>query len=427
MFMVAFKSVLLAALLLVFARAEAFQELDRVIAVVEEDVVLASELLTRAEAVRDQMRAENMPLPREQVLLSQMMERLILESIQLQIGRRAGVRIDDEQLTNAVESIARQNGMDLFTFQRALAQDGIDYREFREDVRREMIIARVQRGAVGQRVQITSEEIRAFLESPLGQQVISDEYRVGHILLAVPDNAPEAVEERAAAEAAEIHRELVAGADFRQMAMARSAGARALEGGDLGWRPVGELPSMFAERVLELGVGETADPIRGSGGYHIIQLLDRRGAGMAVAEQIRARHILVRPTEIRSLEEAERLLQDIHRRVLAGEDFAELARRFSEDPGSAQAGGDLGWSDPDQFVPEFSRALRETDVGEVSAPFRTQFGWHIAEVQDRRTRQMGDEARRNMAAQILHNRRFEEELQGWLREIRDEAFVDVRL
>jgi peptidyl-prolyl cis-trans isomerase SurA len=427
MFMVATRRILFAVLILVFTRAEALQELDRIVAVVDDDVVLASELLQRADAVRQQMRAENVPMPGEQVLLSQMMERLILESIQLQMGQRAGVRIDDEQLTNAIESIARQNGMDFFEFQRALAQDGIDYRDFREDVRREMVIARVQRGAVGQRVQVTGEEIRAFLESPLGQQVISDEYRVGHILLAVPENASDAVEERAAAEAEEIYRRLVDGADFREMAVAHSASARALEGGDLGWRPAGELPSLFAERVLELSVGETAQPLRGGGGYHIIQLLDRRGAGTAVSEQTRLRHILVRPTEIRSIEEARLLIEDIHRQLQQGASFGDLARRYSDDPGSAQAGGELGWSEADQFVPQFADTVRAIGEGEISDPFETQFGWHVLQVQERRVRQIGDEARRTMAARVLQNRRFEEELEAWLREIRDEAFVDVRL
>jgi peptidyl-prolyl cis-trans isomerase SurA len=425
--MVATRRIIFTLLVLVFARAEALQELDRIVAIVEDDVVLASELLSRADTVRQQLRSENMPMPNEQVLLSQVMERLILESIQLQIGQRAGVRIDDEQLTNAIEGIARQNGMDFFAFQRALAAEGIDYRDFREEVRREMVISRVQRGAVGQRVQVTGEEIRAFLESPLGQQVISDEYRVGHILLAVPDNASDTVEERAGRQAEEIYQQLVDGADFREMAIAHSAGARALEGGDLGWRPAGELPSLFAERVLELRIGETARPIRGGGGYHIIQLLDRRGAGMATAEQTRVRHILVRPTEIRTPEEARRLIDDIHQRLLNGEDFTELARRYSEDPGSAQAGGDLGWSEADQFVPEFSEVMQRTAAGEISEPFQSSFGYHVLEVRERRVRQMGEEARRNMAARVLQNRRFEEELQAWLREIRDEAFVDLRL
>jgi peptidyl-prolyl cis-trans isomerase SurA len=425
--MAVFRRVVLLTMVLVFARAEAMQELDRIVAVVEEDVVLASELLTRADSVRQQMRAENMPMPNDQVLMSQMMERLIMESIQLQIGRRAGVRIDDEQLTQTIEGIARQNGLDFFEFQRALEADGINYRDFREEIRREMIIARVQRGAVGQRVHVTSEEIRAFLDSPLGQQVISDEYRVGHILLAVPDNASDAVEERAAAEATRIYEALTDGADFREMAIAHSAGARALEGGDLGWRPAGELPSLFAERVLELDVGQTATPIRGGGGYHIIQLLDRRGAGTATAEQTRVRHILVRPTEIRTENQARRIIGDVHQRLQEGEDFGDLARQFSDDPGSAQAGGDLGWSEPDQFVPEFAAVMARTEPGEISEPFQSDFGWHILEVRDRRVRQMGEEARRNMAARVLQNRRFEEELQAWMREIRDEAFVDLRL
>ncbi len=420
--------IVLAVMMMILAgRASALQELDRIVAVVEDDVVLASELISRAEAVRDQMRAQNVAVPGDQVLMSQLMERLIIETIQVQIGERAGVRIDDESLSATIENIAQQNNMDFFEFQRALAQDGIDYREFREEIRREMIISRVQRGAVGQRVHVSNEEVRAFLESPLGRQVISDEYRVGHILLSVPDDASSAVVERAATQAQEIYEQLTEGADFREMAVAHSASARALEGGDLGWRPAGELPGLFAERVLDLRAGETAEPIRGPGGFHIVQLFERRGAGTTTAEETLVRHILVRPTEVRDGERVREIIHDVHERLLEGEDFAALAREHSDDPGSAMAGGELGWSDPEQFVPEFRQVLRATDIGQISAPFRSDFGWHVLEVQDRRVREMGDEARRNMAVQVLQNRRFEEELQAWLTEIRDEAFVEVRL
>jgi peptidyl-prolyl cis-trans isomerase SurA len=409
------------------AHARAYTDLDYVVAVVDDDVVLASELISRLDSVRKQMAAANVTPPPNEVLFSQLLERLIMENIQLQMGERAGVRIDDETLTKALEGIAAQNNMDLVKFTQALAEDGIDYREFREDVRREMIIARVQRSRVNSRVYISDEEINAFLASPLGRQTLSDEYRVGHILLAVADDAPAATVAAAEKRANELYGQLKGGADFRSLAIANSADSRALEGGDLGWRKAGELPSLFAAQVFELTVGETAPPIRSGSGFHIVQLTDKRGAGNQVVEQTLVSHILVKPSAIRSEEETEILIRDLYRRIEDGESLADLARIHSEDPGSALAGGDLGWSEPEKFVPEFAAVLKATPEGAISEPFRSSYGWHILEVKGRRQQDMTEEARRNLAIRVLHSRRFEEELQEWLREIRDEAFVDIRL
>ena len=407
--------------------AAAITELDGIVAVVDDDIVLASELASRLRSVRMQMVQAKVTPPPDDVLLSQLLERLILESLQLQMGERAGVKIDDETLTKAIDGIAKQNKMSLEQFQAVLVNDGMSYREFREQVRRELLISRVQRNRVNSRIYISDQEIEAFLASPFGQQAIGDEIRVGHILLAVADDAtPEAAAE-AERTAQEIYQQLVDGADFRQMAIAHSASANALEGGDLGWRRAGELPSLFAEQVLEMKAGETAPPIRSGSGLHIVQVLDRRGVSSQMVDQVQVRHILVKPSEIRTDAEAKALIEDLRRRLLEGEDFGALARAYSEDPGSALAGGELGWSDPGQFAPEFTATLNVTPVGQVSEAFRTEFGWHVLEVQGHRKQDMSAEARRNLAIRALHSRRFEEELQEWLREIRDEAFVEVRM
>lgn len=403
------------------------QDLDYIVAVVDDDVVLASELISRGETVRAQMAAAGMPLPPDDVLFSQLLERLIMESLQLQMGERAGVRIDDEQLTEAITGIASNNGMDLAQFRQALAADGINYREFRDDVRREMVIQRVQRNRVNSRIRISDEEVAAFLASPVGQAALSDEFRVGHILIAVEDEASEEVVAEAEARAQAVYESLVAGADFRQTAIAESAGSRALEGGDMGWRPAGELPTLFSDLVLNMSIGDTNRPIRSGSGFHIIQLLDKRGASTQVVDQAKLRHILVQPSEIRTEAETQALIEDIYARIQAGEDFADLARTYSEDPGSALAGGELGWSTGQEFVPEFTAVMNGVALNEVSRPFRTQYGWHVLEVTERRKQDMSDEARRNMAVRILHSRRFEEELQNWLAEIRDEAYVETRL
>jgi len=403
------------------------KDLDYIVAIVDDDVVLATELVSRLATVRKQMLAANMPMPSDEVLFNQMLERLIMEDIQLQMGQRAGVRIDDETLTNALEGIAKQNNMTLDEFTKALEHDGMSYGDFRDEVRRELIIQRVQRNRVNNRIYLSDEEIDAFLASPLGKRTLSDEYRVGHILIAVDNDAQPATEAKAEAEANSVYEQLKAGADFRQMAIADSSDSRALEGGDLGWRKAGELPSLFAEQVFALEVGQTAAPIRSGSGFHIVQLLEKRGAGTEVVEQALVRHILVKPSEIRSEADTQALIEDIHRRLVAGEDFAALARLYSEDPGSALAGGDLGWAEPEKFAQEFADVMRETPTGKLSEPFRTKFGWHVLQIQDRRQHDMSEDARRNLAIRVLHNRRYEEELQAWLKEIRDEAYVEIRV
>ena len=408
------------------ARAD-FRELDGIIAIVNEDVVLASELLSRLEVVQKQIQASNIQPPPNNVLVSQVMERLIIESLEMQEAERRGVQIDDETLTMAVASVAQQNGMELEQFRRVLAEDGINYQEFRDQIRREMQVSRLHRNLIGRRIAISDKEVNDLLSSPYYQQLLSDEMRVGHILLAIAEEGGDQARADARAAAADIITQLRDGADFAQMAIARSAGARALEGGDLGWRRAAELPSLFAEQALDLKPGETADPIETPGGIHIIQLLEVRGASTQTQRQAKVRHILVQSSQIRTEAETETLIKEIHGKLVAGEDFANLAREHSQDPGSALSGGDLGWTGGDEFVPEFREALAATVDGALSEPFRTQYGWHVLEVQERRDQDMSEEARRNMAMRILHDRRFEEELQKWQKELRDEAFVEIRI
>ena len=421
---------LLSATLLLSASLPAlaqYQELDAIVAVVEDDVVLASELIERLDMVREQFSDNNQPLPPNDILMSQIMERLILESLQVQEALRRGVVVDDETLTRAVGSFAANNNMSIEQFAQALAQDGRNYAEFREQIRREMLMQRLQQAVVNRRITISETDIEDLLDSPYYQELLSDEFRVGHILLALEPNASEETIKEAEEAAIEIVKELRAGADFTQMAVSRSAGSRALEGGDLGWRKAAELPTLFAEYVVQMEVGDVSPPIASGSGLHIVKLLEQRGAGTQKQEQALLRHILVMPSEIRTPEQTEELIQDIYARVQAGEDFAELAVEFSEDPGSALAGGDLGWTSGTEFVPAFRATMAQTPTGSVSPPFQSDYGWHILEVLDRREQDMSDEARKDMALQILHGRRFEEELEKWLKELRDEAFVELRL
>ena len=407
-------------------RAE-YRELDAIAAIVENDVVLASELLERLKNIREQYSQSEGQLPPNDILISQIMERLIIENLQLQEAERRGVTVDDESLTRAVGGFADQNNLSIEEFSQALEDDGMSYVEFREQIRREMLMQRLRRSLVNRRISISDQDIEDLLNAPYYQKLLSDEYRVGHILLLIADERDESAAAAAESEAIQIVADLRDGADFAEMAITKSAGSRALEGGDLGWRKAPELPTLFAKEVLELKPGETAVPIRSGSGIHIVQLLEQRGAGVQEEQQSLARHILVQPSEIRTAEETEALIGEIHSKIVAGEDFAALAIEYSEDPSNALNGGSLGWTSGRDFVAAFRDVLVATEVGVVSEPFETRYGWHVLEVQDRRVADLSEEARRSMAVEILHTRRFEEETEKWLKELRDEAFVEIRL
>ena len=404
------------------------EEVDAIAAIVDDDVVLVSELLNRYElfvAQAKQTGATEIP-PRETVL-NQLMERLIVESLQIQEAERRGMIIDDETLTEAVTTFAGQNGMDLDGFQQSLAEEGVSYRSFREDIRREMLLSRVQRDMVNRQIYITEQDVADLRGSPFFKEWVSDQYRVGHILLRIEDPLSNVAVRAANDMAVDILGKLRIGEEFGKLAIAHSAGSTALEGGDLGWRRAAELPSLFSETVIELEIGETPDPITNSLGIHIIQLLDKRGASMQKELRTQVRHILVQPSEIKSEQLARSEIDRVRERIIAGEDFAELAREVSDDAGTALAGGDLGWRDSGDFVGEFRGVMDAIPENEISEVFRSQFGWHILEVLGRREEDMSQESLDDMALQILHTRRYDEKLEEWLKQIRDEAYVQIRL
>jgi peptidyl-prolyl cis-trans isomerase SurA len=403
------------------------EELDRVVAIVDDDVVLASELVGRIDMIEQQFQATGRALPPRDVIASQVLERLVLESLQLQLGNRAGVRLSDEEITGAIQLLAQQNGMTLDTFIQAIQQDGVSYREFRDQVRREMVIARVQQNQVNGRIRISPREVEGFLASPLGKATTGDEYRVGHILLTIANDAESGARSAAEELADDLVRQARDGADFAALAVAHSSASTALEGGDLGWRPAGQLPTLFAEAVLGAAAGEVLDPIVTSSAIHVVKVLETRGPGNTRIDQTRARHILIQPNELRDVEAAEALIAELAEKLANGADFETLAREYSDDPGSALAGGDLGWVEARQLAPAFAEMMESLPIGQVSEPFRSQFGYHVMEVLERREQNVGNEAREREAFRILRDRRFDEELQAWLRELREEAFVEIKL
>lgn len=405
------------------ARAET-EMLDQVVAIVDDDIIMASELRERLASVNESLAARGIEPPPEDVLIRETLDRLILENIQVQKGERVGVRISDQQLNAAVQRIAAQNGMTLDQFRVALEQQGQSYQELRDQVRKEMVIQRVQQGNVNQRIEITDQEVDNFLATEEGQKMTQPEYNLLHALLAVSPGASASEVAAAEAHVNKVLDRIRGGTGFEEAVSA--PGTYTFSGGSLGWRKLDDLPSLFSDVAPTLQKGETSEPVRSDSGFHLIYMYDRRGGDSMMVSQTRVRHILIKPSEIMTDDEAKELAANLKSRTLAGEDFAELAREYSEDIGSAQEGGDLGWTSPGQMVPEFEATMRATEIGEISDPVRSQFGWHVLEVTDRRDQDMTAQANRNQAMNYLHNRKYQEELDAWLRQIRDEAFVDIK-
>lgn len=398
----------------------AAQPLDRVVAIVDEDVILASELREAMDRAVTALRSSGREMPPMETLQREVFDRLVLENLQLQMAQRAGVRIADAELNEAMARIASQNGLTLEQFSQELTADGISYAAAREQIRKEMVLQRVQQGNVSQRIQVSDQEVDNFLGSPDGQQMLAPQYRVQHLLVEVGAEQSVAAAERVAGQLAA---RLQGGAGLEELPP--TVDGFRVQSGDLGWLRSAEMPSLFADLVPSLSEGEIAPPVRSPSGVHVVKLAGLRGAG-EVVQQTRASHILLKPSAIRDDASTRELAVDLRRRAQQGEDFAELARRFSEDIGSAMEGGDLGWTTPGQLVEAFETTMAQTDEGQISAPFETRYGWHIVKVIDRREQDMTDAMRRNMARNYLHQRKFQDELQAWLRKIRDEAYVDIK-
>ena len=423
------KTVLLAAglatsLLLGLPAQAQTQMLDQVVAIVDDDVIMASELRERIQSITQTLQSRGMELPPEDALIRETLDRLIIESIQLQMGNRVGARISDAQLNAALERIAAQNRMSLEQFSAMLEQEGQSYAAMREQVRKEMVIQRVQAGNVNQNIQISEQEVRNYLESSEGQKLSQPEYRILHALLPLAPDAPDSEVEAARSYLEGLLSRIRAGEPFDRV-IAGATERYTFSGGDLGRRKLEDLPSLFSDVAPSLEVGATSDPIRSPSGLHLVHLADMQG-GNQMVNQTRVRHILVRPSEIMTSDQARDLVASLKERAEAGEDFAALAREFSEDIGSAAEGGDLGWTNPGQMVPEFEAAMAATPAGELSDPVQSQFGWHVLEVMDRREQDMTREALRARATEALHQRKYDEELDAWLRKIRDEAYVDIK-
>ena len=396
--------------------------LDQVIAIVDDDIILASELQERVKGVRSTMESRGVEVPSDDVLIRETLDRLILDSIQLQLANRYGVRIPDQQLDEAMTRLARQNGLTLEQFRIALEQSGQSYAAAREGLRDDLAIQRVQQGNVMRNINISEQEIDNFLTTEEGEAMTQPEYQVVQALLSI--SRGEDAAEIAAKESYvnEVLSNIQSGQPFEQAVSGTEP--YAFTGGDLGWRKLGDIPSMFADTVPTLTVGEVAK-VRSSSGLHLVYLADAVG-GEQLVRQTDVRHILVKPTEVLNEQAAEDLVVELRARIEGGEDFGELARQYSDDIGSATEGGDLGWTNPGQMVPEFEATMAGTAEGSISQPFRSEFGWHILEVKARRDKDFSGEVRRNQVAGYIRDQKYQEELDAWLRKIREEAFVDIK-
>ena len=409
-------------------RMEAKIELiDRVIAVVDSGVIMESELNQRVQDIIGRLRSEGTELPPKELLEEQVLERLIIEEIQLQIGDSAGVKISDAELNRALSMLASQNSMNLEQFKESLDANNSSYSKLRDSVRKELIIQRVQRGKVGANIEISEQEIENFLNSEEGRSKLAEQYNVQQILLSLNSEAPESKVNSTKEKGADIIRRYNEGESFEKLAATYSSDQNALEGGSLGWRKATELPTLFSDVVTKMKVGEASELIRSGAGFHIIRLAEKRGDVVKFEDQTLVRHILVQPSEIRSEKQTKDLINEIFQKLVDGEDFKQLARQHSEDPGSKMEGGELGWSAPDTFDPAFEGVMNSADIGEVSTPFQSSFGWHILEVLDRRNEDISDDVRKNRAYSIIFNRKFEQELQRTLIELRSESYVDIKL
>ncbi len=401
--------------------------MEAVVAVVDDDIVLASEYQSRIKQVTQNLARQKVEMPPQEVLARQVLDRLILERIQLQMAERAGVQISDAQLNEAIGTMAKQNGLTLEQFKTSLETQGESYNALREQVRQEMTLQRVQQGNVRSRVQVTEQEVTDFLASEEGQKRTSAVYHIAHLLLPLSEQATVEDEKKARAYVQSLRTGLLEGDTFERFIRNPDKSQYPFTGGDLGWRPAADLPGIFADAVPKLEVHGLSEPVRSPSGLHLVKLLEKRGGSGQIMQQTKARHILLKPSEIRSPEQTHELATTLRARALAGEDFGALAKKFSQDIGSQAEGGELGWVNPGQMVPEFEQVMTQTGNGELSAPFESSFGWHILQVEDRRMQDLSEEMRRNEARNILFGQKYEDELAIWLQKIRDEAFVEIKI
>ncbi len=405
----------------------AVEELDRIVAVVNEDVIALTGLQAEARLIAEELRRRQVAMPAPEVLLRQVLERMIMEKLQVQLAERSGIKVDDNTLNRTLRQTAARNNLSLTGLRDEIEAGGQSFALFREELRKQIQIKQLHQRFVDNKITITEQEIDNFLANQERQGNVRKEYQLQHILISLPEAAtPELIAEKKA-HAESILAQIRSGADFAQTAMAYSNSRLALEGGDLGWRSSGELPAMFSELAIQMKEGDVSEVLHNISGFHIIRLAGKRDGEKSIIKQTHCRHILLKTSELVSDSEAEQRLIQLKERIEAGEDFVELAKAHSEDSASARLGGDLGWVSPGEMVPEFEEVMSDLPPSKISEPFRSQYGWHILQILERREHDNTEQARRSKASLLLRRAKVEEELQSWLRQLQDEAYIENRL
>ena len=400
--------------------------LDKVSVIVDKGVILESEIRELVKTVKDNATKNNQALPSDRALRTQAIERLILDNLQMQVADRMGIQVSDPQLEQTIANIAQNQNSSVDQLRASIRQAGLDYENYRESVRKELITGEVRRANVRRRIYITPQEIATLVSLIEEQGNEQAEYRLGHILIGFPPEPTDEDITGARSRADKVLNLLNSGSDFAKIAIASSSGPKALDGGDMGWLNINSMPTLFAEVIQGKETDALIGPIRSGAGFHILKILETRGVEVAKLEEINARHILIKPSIILSEQKAQSMLLEFKAQILEGTvEFAELAKKHSEDPGSAIKGGDLGWADPNMYVPAFKDALMQLDKDEISEPVRSVHGWHLMQLIDRRVDDITDRKKQDKAYQLLYNRKFSEETDAWLREMREEAFIEV--
>jgi peptidyl-prolyl cis-trans isomerase SurA len=423
--------ILLASLLFIAnqfnAQAADIIKLDRIVAIVDQTVITERELESRIATVTAQFKKQGTELPEESILRKQILERLITDTLQIQYAAQIGLKVDDNQLDKTIEKIAEQNNLTLTEFSEALAKDGISMLKFRADIRNEITVARLREREVDGRVNVSESEIDNYLTSQSSLNENTDEFEISHILIRTPEEGATEDIQKAKAKVDEAASQLNSGISFAKVSASFSDAPNALEGGSLGWKKGSQMPALFLDALKNMQAGEVSAPLRSPNGFHLLKLTNKRGGNSPlVIQQTHARHILIKITEVMSDKEAETKINAIKERLDSGEKFEVLARQFSEDS-TASNGGDLNWVNPGDTVPPFEAAMNALKDGQISAPVRSQFGWHIIQVIERRSQDMSKESARLKARQEIRSRKADEAYQDWIRELRDRAYVELRL
>ncbi|MBK1723340.1 peptidylprolyl isomerase [Thiocystis violacea] len=405
----------------------ASQELDAIVAVVNDDVVVQSELDREVDLTIPQLNRQGTAVPPRAQLEKQVLDRLILKRLQQQRAKALGITVDDAALTEAMNNIAKRNGLSLEELKATLEAGGIRFEDFRNDTRSQILTSRLQSQEVVKKIQVSEREIDLFLAKEASRLIEREQVRLQHILIALPDNASTQQIQAAEDKAKRLVAKLRAGADFAEVAVRESDGRNALEGGDLGWFEMGAVPALVSDLAYSMAEGEISDPLRSPSGFHIIKMREIKAATPENVTQTHARHILIRTNEIVSDDDAKQRLGQLKQRIQGGDDFATLARAHSDDTGSALKGGDLGWASPGDTVPEFEETMNGLVVNQISEPFKSPFGWHIVQVLERRSQDTSESILRIKAREALQRRKAEEATEEWLRQLRDEAYVEIRL